>query len=464
MVLIRQFLLKILQRFFISISPKAIACVLRVFIRMRLSNGKDTLWYRNRSNKLTILALDSERYRGDLSVLAHSGQLRVLHIREGWQNILIQGFFSEKYYVHDIVNARLGSRLYEEHLAAQAHVAKVLEWLYKLVTVDAVTTVHFKYLSDYYWTDASEKSNIPYILLHRECNLMSPIIFDMVKNMMEKQGYFHGSHVVVHNQKAKEVFIQSKFFDARKITVASALRMDDLIKSINNYSSVDYKHKIKKRRKRFILFYFPFNSVSFGTTRTDIDLGGYGLDEGIWDKSKELFTELHHTILRLAESNTDVDFVIKPKKVFMKGGEWDFFKEVVSSSGIEVEALDNYVVDADLDVHELIKHSDIICGLQSSTTIESAILGKRVVFPFFNNYMKTAYFRQFPWREYLQLFDVALSCKEFEVIFSDALENPSVSDSIMKQRKELYLECFDDLSGSAERNYIKVIVKTINRK
>jgi hypothetical protein len=454
-------ILKIISQIITLMPGFLIAIFLRLAIKQRHANGKDTVLYKNKSNKYTILALDSERYRGDLDVLAKSDKFRVLHIRQGWQMLLIQANLKGKHYIHEFKNIDKNTDLYNKHKNTQLLITNVLTKLYKIISIDCVTTVHFKYLPDYYWTMASESLNIPYIMLYRECNLMSPIIYDMVLSMMASQGVFHGSHVIVHNQKCKDVFIQSNFAKENMITIASALRMDALV---NNINQDKYKNITKEnKRKKFTLFYFPVDSSMFGIKNNKVDVKKYYSSSNYWDKKERFFIQLHETILKLADENRDIDFIIKPKDIFMHEKSWNFYEKVVLKSGVDVKKLDNYIVDAYADVHSLIVESDVVCVGQSSTTIESLILGKRVIFPAFFEYMDTEYFKQFPWRNHLGLFDIATDAIEFEKVFYNAMQSVEVSDHIMEKRKELYLQCFDDLTGDAIGKYTKTIINVIEQ-
>jgi len=439
-----------------------IAIFLRLVIKKRCNNGKDTIFYGKTSDKYTIFALDSERYRGDLDVLSKSNEFRVLHIRQGWQRLLVQSHLKGKHYINEFKHIDTSTELYKNHKKTQLLITNVLINLYKIVKVDCITSVHFKYLPDYYWTTASEKLNVPHIMLYRECNLMSPIIYDIVLSMMKSQGSFHGSHIIVHNQKCKDVFIRSNFAQNEMVTIASALRMDALI---NNINEGKYKIKIKKtQRKKFTLFYFPVNSSMFGANNTNIDIKNYYPCGDYWEKKEIFFTRLHETILKLAYDNRDIDFIIKPKDVFIHEKSWEFYEKVVRESDVDVKQLDNYIVDANADVHDLIYESDVVCIGQSSTTIESLILGKNVIFPAFFNYIDTKYFEQFPWRNNLELFNVATDDIEFEKMFYNAMQSQEVSEQDMKKRKDLYLQCFDDITGSSIEKYTKTIVDVINKR
>ena len=52
---------------------------------------------------------------------------------------------------------------------------------------------------------------------------------------------------------------------------------------------------------------------------------------------------------------------------------------------------------------------------------------------------------------------------EFEKIFYNAMQSPRISDHIMEKRKELYLQCFDDLTGDAIGKYTKTIINVIEQ-
>ncbi len=451
----------LISRIIVVIPNQITAIFLSIAIKERLPNGKDRFAFRKNQNKYSILALDSERYRGDIDILSKNNEFRILHIRQGWQRLLTQVFLTTKRHIYDVENATNGSSIEIQHKQTGSLVYDILSKLYKIIDVDCITIVHFKYIPDYYWTIASEMLNVPCIMLYRECNVMSPIIFDMVVGMMSNQKPFKGSHVIVHNQKIKEAFIKSKFITDNQITVASALRMDSLIKKNKNYFKNNFNKDKGVKRKIFTLFYFPVHSSMFGTNNSGVNVNDYYPDGNYWDKKENYFIQLHETILKLAKANSQIDFIIKPKESFMNDASWTFYKKVVAESGIDETKLDNYIVDAHADVHSLIIDSEVICGGQSSTTIESLFMGKRVILPLFSGYKDTAYFEQFPWRNYLDLFEVADNIVDFENIFYKALNSKEITKDDMKKRRDLYSICFDDLSGNAIEKYSNTIISTI---
>ena len=437
-----------------------IAIFFRVIIKERLKNGKDRFVFKKQSNRYSLLALDSQRYRGDLDILAQSEKFRVLHISQGWQLLLIKAFLVGKYYVSDIENLDESSKLGKEHKKTLDFIFNVLNKLNNIVDINSVSTVHFKYIADYYWVYAAEKLGIPWIMLYRECNVMSPIVYDMVVSMMRKQNPFIGSHVIVHNKRIKGAFLESNFCPAEKITIASALRMDQLVLKSKQIENNNLESSISKRKK-FTLFYFPVDSSMFGSKNKSVEIQKYFPEGDYWQDREKYFSQLHETILELAEENKDIDFVIKPKKTFMHEKSWFFYEKVLSNSSVDVDKLDNYFIDADADVHNLITESSIICGGQSSTTIESLLMRKPIILPIFCDYHKTDYFAQFPWKDYLDLFNVVRDVDSFKSTFRILINSNDISENEMSKRKELYLSCFDDYTGRAVDRYTETIQKVI---
>jgi len=427
-----------------------VALILRFAIKERRSDGKNTFLYTSSKDKITILALDSQRYRGDLSALSSHKKYRVLHISQGWERLLIEQFFNKEMPVADIINARPGSYLHDLNLRALSLLTSILTYLYKIIKVDIVTTVNYHYLPDYHWTLASEKIGIPWVMLYRECNLGAERFVDGVEHRHKLHHKFKGSHIIVHNKVCKDTFVRSGYASNNQISICGALRMDNYLKLINNY-----ERRINKRKK-FTLFYFPYNMTLFGRTGTPIS-NKYAYAYNIWDGRKDLFRDLHLSIINLALNNPDIDFIIKPKDIMVNTHSWEFYESVVKESNVDISKLDNYYVQPNANVHDLILNSDIICGLQSSTIIESSIAKKRIIFPIFNRYEETKNFNDFLYKDYLHLFDVAYDKNSFKKLFKDCIKNPSISKECTEKRYNLFDKFFNSHEGDSLHKYDEVI-------
>ena len=215
------------------------------------NNGKNKRFFSSPLNKITILALDKGRYRGDLDVLSSHNGLRVLSVGQrpfGW---LIKLFYDELNILR-YINAEKNSIDANNHKEAYNFIYEFLRRLYRYVSVDCVTTVNYRYLEDYNITKASESLGVPFIMLYRECLLSSDIMYEKTfyrtKNFFEK---FTGSQIIVHNNKCKQMFVDSKYASSDNVSVAGALRMDKFLKLIKD--NENNKHCMGK--KTFIFFY-----------------------------------------------------------------------------------------------------------------------------------------------------------------------------------------------------------------
>jgi len=429
------------------------ALIFRIAIKERSPAGGDSFIYSNNGNRNTLLLLDSVRYRGDIDALASNCSFRILHITQGWQSLLKGCLFDSNESLHDIIFAKSNSQLHRNHVVTTDFTTHILDRLYKIIRVDAVITVHFKYIEDYHWALSSKKINVPHIMLYRECNLFSNLIYGYLLNKMKEQKKFDGSHVIVHNEISKKSFLDGKFAKKNQISVCGALRMDGLLSTLkDNICGL----KNYSRKKKFVLFYFPYNSTAFGYNKRSLSDGSF------WKYAKKLFKELHISIIQLAVENPNIEFIIKPKKEFLSGGEWIFFKKVIEDSNVDVSKLSNYKIEPELNVHNLIINSDVICGMQSSTTVESAVIGKKVIFPLFFNFHDSEFYNDFPWRNYINLFDVATDSLQFKKMVIDAFKEPKISRSTMKKRRALFKEVFGSLKPDSLDKYSKVITEVVN--
>jgi len=434
------------------------ALVLRIFIKERDVDGKNRTIYSKANNCITILALDSDRYRGDLEALASVPNFRVLIIRQRWQVLFLSKIYSNIYNMspYDSLNSKLGEAVYAETLLAQEFTYGLLKTLFSIIRVDCLTSVHYRYIEDLDWTLASEKLGIPYVMLYRECLLQKKTrIYDEVVKRHKKYR-FHGSHIIVHNNTCKDAFIESKYCKEKDVSVIGALRMDRYLKTLNNISSY-----AKNKRKIFILFYFPYDMSLFGKDKSPPEDCKYKYAYSVWHERKSLFRDIHVTIAELAIEHPEIDFIIKPKNTMMTSPSWLFYEQVLMESGFNKDDMKNYLVEPDADVHELILNSDVICALQSSTVIESAISGKPVILPIFENYRETKNYKDFSWRGYTGLFNVANNKGHFKKMIIDLMNTPSVSDSILSKRRNVFKRFFNDLNGDSLSKYVEVITKVV---
>ena len=300
-----------------------LAIIYRFLITERLPNGKNNLIYSKRDDRITILAFDSDRYRGDLEALASDPTLRVLCIKNKWQGALISMLYDkDKVSVNEYSRSTPGDSIYRKIKGpTQEFMCEFLKVLFSMIKVDCVTSVSYRYIEDIDWTLAAEKNDIPYILLYRLYMLDKNLRFYHEVVQRHRLFKFHGSYIIVHNDTCKESFVESSFLDEKKISVVGALRMDKYLTTIkgNNQS-----RRTDNTRRQFVLFYFPYNMSLFGKQGTPPLNYKYKYAFSIWPYRKEYFRDVHSAIVELSIEYPEIDFIIKPKNIMIEDVSWKF--------------------------------------------------------------------------------------------------------------------------------------------
>jgi hypothetical protein len=416
------------------------------------NNGREKRFFSSPLNKITILALDSNRYRGDLDILSSHAGIRVLTLSQrplGW---LIKPFYNELNILR-YVNAERNSDDANSHKKAYNFMREFLRRFYKHVSVDCVTTVNYRYLEDFNWTKASDRLGVPFIMLYRECLLASDIMYDKTLYRTKQYfGKFLGSYIIVHNDICKQMLVDSGYVSYKKISTIGALRMDIFLKLIR-----DNKNKERRTSKKtFIFFYFSHDNPLFGREKKSlVDKSEYRTK--IWNNRDKFFIDLHNAIIELAVEHPEINFIIKPKKEMIENKSWNFYENIVKGSRANIKNISNYKVDCNLNISKNLVDSSSVCAFQSSVMVEAAIANKRVIVPMFYDFSSTPYFNDFFWKDDLDLFDVATSKSEFKRLFRDVLNNPVVSENIQRERVILFDKWFNSTRGdSLDKYYNKI--------
>jgi len=419
------------------------------------------------SERITILALNSSKFRGDLECLAQVSKYRVLILENMWETLLLQAFTTKKIQLTEYMNAKAGNDIYVLREKINIFFRGFISSLLKLIRIDCVITANYRYVENYFWIKHFEEKGIPHICFYRECLTLTDRAYDGITGFHRRYKGCPVTHVIVHNQVNVDIFLKSGFVTESQVSACGALRMDNFLKRINS----SYENPLinyKARRKRVILFYFPYTLFIFGQERfsgndeRSDNAHKYRYVLGIWPKRMSLFTDLHTSFIHLAKRHPEVDFVVRPKREEMSDqASWGVYLKVVNESGIDLNKLKNYIVEPDANAHDLIINSDVVISLHSTTTIEAAIAGKPVIFPLFYNYKETKKFNDFMWHKYLNLFDVAESAGEFKSLVEEKLENSVVDENTMESRRRLFKKLFTDLEGVALKKYMVTIEKVI---
>ena len=437
-----------------------IALIYKIFAIKMMKNGNNSQV--TVSDKITILAINADKFRGDTECLAQVSKFRVLTLDFKWEKVLMAAFTSKKVNFFEYINAGAGDDLYKLKDKINIFFDGFTSYLLKLIKVDCVITPNYRYIEDLFWVTSFTKKEIPHICLLREGLLSTDRFYDGVVARHRLTKGYPVTHIIVHNQKCKESFLESGYATDGQVSVNGALRMDYLLKQVSsNKDGVISRHRAT--RKRVILFYFGYNMSLFGKERrklTELEVKKYSYAGVIWQHRINLFRDLHISIIRLAQKNPDIDFVIKPKQELINkkyNPSWEEYLEILDEMNIDLSKLNNYTIEPNVNVHDLIINSDVVIALQTSAVLEAAIAGKPVIFPLFYNYKEAQNFNDFSWRKHLDLFDVAESADELEALVSERLENSEVDKKTMVGRRELFKEYYSDHDGIALKKYAGTI-------
>ena len=226
--------------------------------------------------------------------------------------------------------------------------------------------------------------------------------------------------------------------------------MDKYLKALDSV-------QFTSNKKQFVLFYFPYDMSLFGKKGKANPGYKYEYAFSIWPKRKIFFREIHSAIAELAIEYPGINFIIKPKDKMTKLESWKYYEQVLNEINFDASAIDNYFIEPNADVHKLIFDSNVICALQSSTAIEAAITGKPVIFPLFKSYRSTKNYKDFHWKDCIELFNVANNKKHFKDLIISLMDAPLVDHRLLNRRKKVFKSVFNDTHGESLKKYTKII-------
>lgn len=404
---------------------------------------------RGNGNLPTLFALTPERFRGDLKALAGTGEFRVLQVPFAWQARLVNLFYplamSRKLLLQPQAQektARMQKR-YRRFLRA------FLPALYRRLGVDCVVGATIHYVHDRDWGAVSEDIGAPYVVLQRENLFTNKGHFRRFSKLAGDLGKFEGSHVIVHNEVARDALTRSGFVVPEKISTLGCLRMDAFVRAVKSH-----KNSPDPNRRKRVLF------VSFAP--------GSGLSGlcSLWPKDRsfglvKLFEHTHQAFGELVRDHPEIDFVIKPKF----GAHWiTEIERVLRAHGIAPEAHGNLSMLPDADVQALVLDSDVVCGYGSGVLLEAAIAAKPIIIPYYDEALRSEFSDYIQFKDHFRLFDIAHSPAEFKSLVLERLRDPAIGEACLREREALFEYYVSSLTADAVEKYTDLLKRIINEK
>ena len=395
---------------------------------------------RSKYNGITILALNFNRFRGDLKILARSG-FRVLIMPYSWQTRVFYAYKDRgKLSKEEFQNPSQSSSIYKDRARLRKYLKKLLKKIFFKNNINCIITANIFYNQDFDWSAVAVDIGCPYIVFHRENLVVNDhmyLVESEYAKMLNRIGFVGGA-IVFQNEIMKSIYDKYSGLDKGKVHALGSLRMD---KYIHNVKS----KKNKSNNGRVVLFTFPPNSAICGESEKKF----------AWQK---LHDDVHISFLELAIENPDVEFVIKHK-----GVGWEITKSLLTSINANVFNIDNLKIygESSSQAQELILESDVITGFCTTALSEAAIAEKPIVYQLFAEASDEKYSDFLCFRDALDMFDVAKSKKEYKSLIMQRMQNPAISKKIMKFRELQFERHVSSLDSDALQKYSELIFSKV---
>ncbi len=415
-------------------------------IKERMANGRLCRLSSNSDNdKLTVLALYPEHFRGDLDVLAGTGEFRVLQVPVHWQTRLIFQFYPKNVSRLAIHNPSPDESLYKSKKELRSYLTVFLSKLYKKLEVHCVISSHIEHIENLDWAEISKKIGVPYIALHRECLTIGQFTKDKVKKRIEKlNSRFNGNHMAVHNETCRQLYIDIGYVKPGQISSVGCLRMDNFVKEINKNNN----HKAQ-RKKVLLVPFLPIN---------------YILELEVYHKYARYVHDVYKALIIFAIRHSGIDLIIKTKPKEYSS-VYSFVINILGELKIKIEEIGNLYVRSDIDIQELLFEIDIVCGIKSTVLLEAAIAGKPIIFPYFKEVQNPTFEYWIPYLgidEYSSIFDIAENEEDLESLILKRLKSPIIDKNIMDVRKACFEKYVSSLKGDTKEKYSALIKQVVH--
>ena len=393
-----------------------------------------------KSNGLILLALNADRFRGDLEVLSGAG-FKVYILPYKWQTRVFYAYKDKDRNSELFLNPPFDSPLYKDRIRLRRHLSCILRLLINNKKIDCVISAGLFYNQDFDWGWAARNIASPYVVFHRENIIGSKYkkIHNIGKAKLLKKIGFVGTSIVFHNKGMKDVFDKYSGVDADNIFALGALRMDEFIRKSNSRNNL-------VNNKRITLFSFSPSSVIFSNLYSD-DFG--------WHK---LHYEVHTSFVELAIEYPEIEFVIKHK-----GVDWRVTEELLRN--MHAFKLNNLkIYGPSYDSQKLILESDVLTGFSSTAVLEAGITGKPVVYPLFSEASNIDYKDFIYFSENLsKMFDVAVSRNIYKQLIIKRYKNSAVSELAMKYRRMEFERNVSPLKANSLELYTNLLFEITSR-
>ena len=171
----------------------------RIIEEVRPKDGKVV------QGKPIILALNPQRFLGDLEVLVESKEFRILKVPFDWQCKILALYWNDKVVFPKYYDPEGDVTIIKIQTKLRRFLNSFLSELYKSLKIDCVISAAVNYRHDYDWGLVSSEIDVPYIVLQKENAVAATNLHACRSENMKNRKKFRGDHVVVHNAIMKDI-------------------------------------------------------------------------------------------------------------------------------------------------------------------------------------------------------------------------------------------------------------------
>lgn len=261
--------------------------------------------------------------------------------------------------------------------AYRKFLAQVWSRLLPLIKFDAVLGGNFGYYAEHELAAALEELGTPFIALHKE-NLKSPGRAEFSSKLYRsRRGPFLGRKIFVYNNIERQLQVSSGVISPDRVVVTGMSRLD----RIHRWRKAQSGYKNRRERPRVVFFSFWIKTglpIVPRKAMSGVDKGYETLDDDLADLNwKGLARGCHQAVLRLARENPEIKVIIKSK------GRHRESSSMYAMLGEKAEFPPNFEIVVGGDPFDLITASNVVCGFNSTSILETIAAGKPVVVPRF---------------------------------------------------------------------------------
>ena len=384
----------------------------------------------NSQGSYTVLCLGRTIFTDDVKAMTeHSGQIKyyVIHLRH-WQKIY-------DHFVKQPQRTQITESNYHycpEGLAPRKkyyrYLQLVLPHLRKFLKINAILSGNFTYVPQIELARVCRQANFPFIVLHKE-GLTAGVYKDTHKLYAGQQ--FIGTRMLVYNQKILEALIgKVKNLSLDNIEPVGMPRLDSY-----------FKIKKVKPQKQIIFFsFYPHQRFKRLVT-----------SQQKFNQAINRAADFHKWVINFALQNPSYKIIIKTKSAEFY---LDYVKHIFERNFNQ--PIDNLTITDSGSPPELINQSLVSLGFSSMSLLESLILNKPIISPYFGDIVTDK-----PW-DYFGGYRTLINYVKSQSELHQLLSHPEQLAPINQQQKNKFLERFIyQPDGRACQRAERAIIKTI---